>query len=138
MRLHKATCAAVCLIALSACSTTPVSYENAKQVPPDRLYALQEPSGSDSAKLIVTRDSGAFGSACYVKLFLDGKKAADFGTSETATFYHAPGEIVAEISSGICGSGNKEVGVLMKPGETRKFRIYVDSFSGYGFSPTTH
>lgn len=137
MKSLYAAAGAICVVVLSACSTTPISADLASKVPSARTYGFQAAPSADAAKLVVTRDTGHNGSGCLVKFFLDGKPAADFEPAEVATFYHEPGQFVAEVKTW-CGSANKEYGVLMKPGETQHFRIFMDVSSGLGFSPTAH
>ncbi|RSF08818.1 hypothetical protein [Achromobacter aegrifaciens] len=138
MGIKTAALAAALSIGMAGCSTTPVSADKAKPVPKERLYGFQQQPAESFGTAVVTRDSGFTGSACYVLLRIDGVKAAEFGTAETATFYLKPGDSIMEIDSGICGGGNKEIEVKSLAGESRRYRIFLDSTSGYGLSRTTY
>jgi len=124
--------------ALAGCSTTPVPAEKARPVPADRIHGFQAKPQGDFGTMVVTRDAGLTGSGCYVVLKIDGDKAASFGTSETATFLLEPGEKVAEISTGICGGGPREREVIIKAGESRRYRISVEMGAGYSLTRTNH
>lgn len=95
---------------LAACSTSPVRPDNAKLVPPDRLYITAQPSPSDGL-VIVVRDTGMLGSGCGVNVFLDGKKAAFLAAGEKAEFPASAGKhmlSMAPSGKGLCGIGDAE------------------------------
>lgn len=118
---------------LAGCATSPVPSENADPVPSSRLFAYQKPATGD-AVLIVTRDSGFVGGGCNTSVSIDGRKAAEIGSGETAKFYVSSGEHIVGASS--CGSGLKEREANIKAGATKKFRISIDSSMSMDLSPT--
>lgn len=123
----------IVLMLLTACATTPVPSGKADPVPSSRLFAYQKTASGD-AVLIVTRDSGFVGGGCNTSVSIDGRKAAEIGSGETAKFYVSAGEHIVGASS--CGSGLKEREANIKAGATKKFRISIDSSMSMDLSPT--
>lgn len=121
---------------LSACSTSPITPGQGDPVPPSRLHSLKSQGGST---LIVTRDSGMFGSGCNYRLYVDNDLAAEFASGEVATFNIAPGKHILGLrTSSACGGGAlKESELEIKAGETARRRISLDS-GGYYLSPTSY
>jgi hypothetical protein len=124
---------AVAVALLAGCATTPVPSGEADPVPSSRLFAFQSPAQGEST-LIVTRDKGFVGGGCNTALSIDGRRAAEIGSGETAKFRVAPGEHIVSASS--CGSGLKERETSIKAGSTKKFRISIDSAMSMDLSPT--
>ena len=58
------------VMALAGCSTSPVTVNNADPVPASRLHAF---SGKSDAKLIVTRDTGLYGSGVNYSIYKIGR-----------------------------------------------------------------
>ena len=122
----------VCAAFLSACSTTPVPADKAKPVPPERLLtSLVAPA--DHGTIIVTRDSGAFGGACYLGFAIDRVVLARFDVGETAKFDVPPGERLIQVlkdpdAKGLCAAtdlgATRET--FLKPNETKYFRLMID------------
>lgn len=124
---------ALAVALLAGCSTSPVPSDQADPVPSSRLFGYQK-QGSNDAILVVTRDNGFTGSACNTTLSIDGKKSAEIGSGETARFYVPAGDHIVGAAS--CGSGLKERETSIKPGNTKKFRISIDSAMSMDLSPT--
>lgn len=124
---------AVAVALLAGCATSPVPSSEADPVPSSRLFAFQSPTQGDST-LVVTRDKGFVGGGCNTTVSIDGRRAAEIGTGETAKFRVTPGEHIVSASS--CGSGLKERETNIKAGSTKKFRISIDSSMSMDLSPT--
>ncbi len=124
---------AVAVALLAGCATSPVPSSEADPVPSSRLFAFQSPTQGDST-LVVTRDKGFVGGGCNATVSIDGRRAAEIGTGETAKFRVTPGEHIVSASS--CGSGLKERETNIKAGSTKKFRISIDSSMSMDLSPT--
>lgn len=124
---------ALALALLAGCATSPLPSGQAAPVPSSRLFGHQE-QGSADAVLIVTRDRGFVGGGCNTTISIDGQKAAEIGTGETARFFVPAGEHIVSASS--CGSGLKEREAVLKAGATKKFRISIDSSMSMDLSPT--
>lgn len=124
---------AVAVALLAGCATSPVPSSEADPVPSSRLFAYQGQASGDST-LIVTRDSGFTGSGCNTTVSIDGRRAAEIGSGETAKFRLPAGDHIVSASS--CGSGLKERETSLKAGATKKFRISIDSAMSMDLSPT--
>lgn len=129
----KASLLVISLSLVGGCATSPVPSSEADPVPSSRLFAFQAPAPGDST-LVVTRDKGFVGSGCNTTVSIDGRRAAEVGSGETAKFRVAPGEHIVSASS--CGSGLKERETNVKAGSTKKFRISIDSAMSMDLSPT--
>lgn len=121
------------VVLLAGCATSPVPSGQADAVPSSRLFGHQKQGNAD-AVLIVTRDRGFVGGGCNTTISIDGQKAAEIGTGETARFFVPAGEHIVSASS--CGSGLKEREAVLKAGATKKFRISIDSSMSMDLSPT--
>ena len=75
---------------LTACATSPVATGRAKDVPDERVLAYTEPR-EDYARVEITRDSGALGSACYLGVMYRQTLLARFDVGERAVFYSPEG-----------------------------------------------
>jgi hypothetical protein len=129
---------AISSIILAGCSTSPIPSDQAAPVPASRLTAFQSKPTGQYGTLIVTRDSGFTGSACYTILYIDGKKSAEIGSGETAKFYLPVGErIIGANSTTMCGGGLKERSLVMGADDTKKYRISIDTSMSMDLSPTT-
>lgn len=126
---------ALAVAVLAGCATSPIPAEQADPVPRSRLFAFQVPS-SGQAILMVTRDKGFTGGGCNATISVDGRRAAEIGSGETAKFYVAPGERILSASS--CGSGLKELESTITAGSTKRFRISIDSAMSLNLSPTAY
>jgi len=121
--------------ALAGCNTVPVSFSNATPAPADRVLAFQTPPRGPSGTIVVTRDRGFNGSPCYYALFINGTLAARLATSETATFYVPPGDLLLRSGRdpqgrGLCGTFKNEWTereTILKDGEKKYFRLSIAS-----------
>jgi hypothetical protein len=100
------------LLVMAGCASTPTSLIDAKQVPGERLLALQDATPDRSATLVVTRDQGFVGGGCYFSFLVNGAHAARFDVGESARFYVAPGEVLLRagrdlMGQGLCGLGKE-------------------------------
>ncbi|MEH6641394.1 hypothetical protein [Vreelandella glaciei] len=126
---------ALCVF-LAACSTTPLSSQDASPVPPERLHSFQD-ADAGSSRLVVTRDKGLFGSGCRTNTYINGVHAAEVGAGESARFYLKPGRhIVGVQPRGICTGGLKEAEVMTEKNKESRYRISIDSSSSMDISPT--
>ncbi|NMZ77515.1 hypothetical protein HBO32_30935 [Pseudomonas nitroreducens] len=127
----------VSLATLNGCSTSAISPGKASQVPAGSVYGFQTQSSKSDARIIFTRDSGFSGSACDFIFAIDGVKAASVGISETATFYHSPGQVILSVApTGICSGDVQELAVELKPGYAYQFRGFRNASGDPGISAT--
>ena len=124
----------VVLTILSGCATTPVSINDAKQVPADRLLAFQTAGADKTAILTVIRDEGFLGSGCYYGLWINKTLAARVDVAEYAKFYVEPGETLLRIGRDPQGKGLCAVDqdnwtqreTILKAGVPKTFRMSID------------
>lgn len=124
----------------SGCATTPIRSSDAQPVPTDRLLAFQEKSEKTPSRIVITRDVGFTGSACYLVVRINGKDAVRIDVGETAIFSVEPGEsllsvVLDPLGKGLCrasldpGRGTTRE-VYLKAGEWKYFRLKLDQFGG--------
>jgi hypothetical protein len=125
-------------LAVAGCATEPVPTSQAAPVPPSRFYAQHlSAKGPNTGAVIIKRDSGLAAAACAVGVYLNGNLVADLRTSEMVLLHLPAGEHIAGTrSSGICFSGNSESQVIVRSGETRTYRISIDTGGTSRISPT--
>jgi len=100
--------------------------------------AFQERTPQNSATLVVTRDEGFVGSACYLSFVVNGTHAARFDVAETAEFHVEPGEQLLRVGVDLmgemlCGLGKDywtQRETVIRPGETKFFRLSIDPNGG--------
>lgn len=127
----------IAIVAQAGCSTSAVSPEKATHVPAGSIYGFQNQSSPADARITFTRDSGFSGSACDFVFAIDGTKAASVGISETATFYHSPGQVILSVApTGICSGDVQELAVDLKPGYAYQFRGFRNASGDPGISAT--
>lgn len=110
---------------LNSCATTPVSNNDAKTVPAERIISKSaHVKNLGEATLIVKRDTGFTGSGCNIVVYLDGKAIAELDTGEKVTFYAQPGDhILSAKQTSICVAGLKEVDITLKENDKKTYRI---------------
>jgi hypothetical protein len=128
----------VVFLALTSCATTPISVEQASTVPGARILAKQMLAPAPyTASLVIKRDSGFMGSACSIRVFVDGVAVADLETAEKVEVFVSLGEhIVAVTSNGICGGGTAEAAVVVVPERQRILRIASGQSGDLFLQPT--
>lgn len=119
----------VCLL-MAGCASSAIPVDEASNAPASDVFSFQSKGDSASAKITALRDKGVVGSACDIVVYIDGKKAANLGTGEKASFWVQPGVRNVSIGSsnnGLCG-GNalRTLSADLKSGEERIFRISID------------
>ncbi|WP_312816413.1 hypothetical protein [Atlantibacter subterraneus] len=134
---------AIIAISISGCTTSAVTSDKAKPVPPDRIIGHSQ----GSSTLTITRDNGWLaGGGCFVEVTVDGKPYARVDTGETVKINIEPGRHILGISGdslgkGLCGmqvgQPIKESSTVISADEIQKFRISGDTNSGLDIRPTT-
>lgn len=137
--LFSRSMAALASAALSGCvvfpaSTTATPEERARPARAERLLSLQERRDDSTATLVVTRDEGAFGIACYYALAIDGRLAARLDAGERAYFHLVPGEALVQVgadplATGLCSVGQgkgSERQLMLGPDEIAYFRLALE------------
>lgn len=119
------------------CATTPTPLSEATPIAKDRVYAFQKSDLANSSKIIITRDQGLLGSACFYGLWIDSVLSARIDVGEVVQFYVQPGDHLLKgsrdpQSEGLCGadSGNWiQRETVLKAGETKRFRFSLNAGS---------
>ena len=127
---------ALLLVAIGGCSTSPISADIADPVPSTRMYAFKE---KGAAQLVVTRDSGIYGSEVRFILHIDGKPSAEFHPGEVARFGLAPGKQILGVSKYMLFGTSRiiESVIDVKPGYLVRRRISQHG-SSFSFTPTAY
>jgi len=126
------------VLALSSCATRPVSNDDALPVAGERLLNSQYQSPSaGTGEVTVKRDSGAFGSACGTRIYVDATPIADINPSEKIVLYLPDGDhILSAWPNGICGGRMSEVRAAVKAGSHTSYRVGYGSNGDFSIDPT--
>ncbi|WP_113391694.1 hypothetical protein [Escherichia coli] len=126
------------MLALVGCATKPVSNEQATPVPEKQIIStalLEKRDGT--GEVIIKRDSGFFGSACFSRVYVDGKEVADLGTAQKVVVYPTIGDhVFSAWPKGVCGGGMSEQAGNVTTDRTLMYRIGYGSNGEYGIHPT--
>lgn len=133
--------AGLALMVLGGCATSPVSVGEATPAPANRVSAYQKPVDGGGT-IIVTRDSGFPGGGCFATVFLNGQPVAKLDPKEKASFKVPAGEwMVGAALEGkaLCALNPErlEAEAIIRPGQTKKYRIYTSADGDVGVMPTT-
>jgi hypothetical protein len=137
--------AATALLALmTGCSTSPVSFDQAKPVPVERVLAYGKKPAGPYGTIQVARDTGFVGGGCFVAIHVDGRPVARIDTGEAVSLFvpagdHLVGLGADELGSGLCSwSGQlKEQTATLKAGQVKRFRIGGDTNIGLDIRPSS-
>lgn len=111
------------VVGLSGCATQPVTFAQAKPVPPSRLIA----AGSGDASILIKRDSGFVGGACNTRIYMNGTLSALLGAGEVVQLRSKPGAaIIGAEPDGMCGGNLKELAATLDPTKDNRFRVLID------------
>lgn len=126
------------LISIAGCTTTPIPTNKAVDVPSGRVFnktLLKD--GADKGTVVVKRDSGHVGNACYSIVYMDGKEIAYLAPGEKFEFYPPLGDhILGAQPKGMCGGSASELSITVRHGEKHTFRVGYDSGVIFRLSPT--
>jgi hypothetical protein len=121
--------ALISLAMLAGCTTRVVETSKAAPVPPDRVSGGELLTGRPGkGTLIVKRDAGFQGSACFLRIFVDAVPVAELDRGEKVVVHLAPGNhLLGASPSRICGGRLAEAKTALIAGQTATFRV------GFGF-----
>jgi|TARA_R100001039_G_C1778178_1_gene66196 hypothetical protein len=130
----------VLMLTITGCSTTPISSLDADPVPPERIYAHNQPLQEEHGTLTLTRDSGLLGSACGIIVKINGVLTAKLDPAETVSLDLTPGTYIVSASAdqGLCETGVKEVKDTITPNTTIRYRMGYDPSGTLGLFPTMY
>ena len=137
-RMFKIIFGALSSLIIAGCATTPLPSSQAKAAPVERVLAFQEKSEVKNATLVLTRDEGFLGSACYYGFWIDSILSARLGVGETASFFVEPGERLLRVTrdpqgKGLCGDlGSQMVQreSMFRANERKQYRLMLDPNGG--------
>lgn len=119
----------------SGCVSAPrqTAEADVKTAPKERTVGFQSPVAGPHGILVVTRDDGLVGRACYYALSFNGTLAARLDEHERARFEVPAGEIVMKagrdpMGQGFCGMDSyvfTQRETIIRDGETKKFRFVI-------------
>lgn len=126
------------LMAVTGCTTSNITTNQASNIPVERVFSKQLLLAVvGSGTVIVKRDTGHVGNACYTKLFLDGKEIAQIDVAEKITLHPTAGEhIIGAEPKGLCGGSMSEVAINVTPDKVLTYRVGYDSGVIFGLRPT--
>ena len=124
---------------IGGCATQPADLSAVENVPIDRQLSksyIVLPKAPHNLR--VSRDSGLTGSACSIRLFVDGDPTADFRPEEVAYFLLTEGEHILSIKyNGLCGDGKlSEASITLKSKQIKNYRISTTLYGGIVIQPT--
>lgn len=118
---------------LTACSTTPTNtYQQATPL-------VQNNPTADNSVVVVRRDTGVMGSACPVEVYLDGKKYAILKTGESININTQAGTHILSAKfagRGFCQDRLNETEIVIKPNESKYYRLAMNSSGDFHIFPT--
>ena len=123
---------------ISGCAIKPISTEDAKSLPKERVlnssYFIKDES---KVLVVIKRDQGHVGSMCTTKVLIDGTPVANLRMSEKATIHLTPEQhIISSIPQGICGGGISELQIDLTSKKPSTFRIGYDGNATHKIQPT--
>ncbi|MGB7195442.1 MAG: hypothetical protein WBD81_18470 [Collimonas pratensis] len=143
--MRRVAVAIVLGFALSGCSTTMTSPNEATSINPERVLKYGSKTSEADAHIVVTRDSGAIGSGCLTGFFINGSLVAKFDVRESANFYLPSGQYIFGYGfvkgRGLCAvdrsSTIRERETVLAAGETKRFRLFIDQDSNTDILPVS-
>ncbi|WP_240494244.1 hypothetical protein [Pantoea sp. 1.19] len=101
------------------------------------MYQIQNEEAN--AKLIVVRDEGYLGSACFTGVYLNNTRAAVLDPGEKATFYLKPGEwnVAVKGEGKMCISDTVPSGrdINLQANQTKAVRLFADPSGNVDVKP---
>lgn len=123
---------AIGALALSACSTTPVTQRSASPVDQDRIYQRSYVGPADSAgdaTVVFLRDEGFSGSGCSHDMYVDNVKVFAIRHGEQITIHVPAGQHLfrLETGGGLCPNIAASQETILAPGARQIYRILLPS-----------
>lgn len=138
--MHRLLCVMMLAGLLAGCTvmvkTNAARMDTNKLVPKDRLFPVQPP-GPGLARVLITRDTGFMGSACYLGITYNGQLIARIDTGETALVMLPP--VAARLGVGgdpqgsaLCNLGGINHTIEATPSTTaqNRFRVGLWAYQG--------
>lgn len=124
--------AALLMMVLVGCSTSPVTEEAALPVPDERIYTaqyIQAGSSEEPPEVVFVRDSGVYGSVCEHDIYVNNVKAFTIEAGEIIRLKLSPGPYLfrLETGGGMCPNISTSQDADLKPGANIAYRILIPS-----------
>jgi hypothetical protein len=133
MRLGIRIVAIAISISATGCATTIIGTNEAKET--SRRFAAF--STQYSEPIVVKRNTSFAGSACFDRVFADGRPIADLGVGEKVDFTLPPGRHLLGVEKqGICPGQMREIAVELQDGKLRTFFVDVSVTGEFIFQET--
>ncbi len=120
------------ILLISGCTSTPITFEMAKEAPPERVFNAQEKNASRLGKIVVVRNDAFQLAGCPFLISVNNKPLASIQNAEKFSFYVDDSEQSLSIGmdlnySSFCNAfGIKIFDTLetrVKPNEVKYWRI---------------
>lgn len=113
------------VLVLAGCASQPISNEQAKMVPKNKIHDTRFLAKSQgSGEVVVKRDDGFTGGGCTARIFLNGKPLADLDVAEKVVINLPPGDyFLGGQGVGMCRDQMSEVKTTVVAGGRQSFRF---------------
>ncbi|WP_312273611.1 hypothetical protein [Pseudescherichia sp.] len=127
----------VVFLGIAGCATKPITNDQAKEVPAQRLVDPSLTTQRDkTGPVVIKRDDGLRGSICTVRVFADSKPVADLKSAEKVTLYLAAGEhVFSAQGTGACYGGLSGQAGKVSEEKTLTYRIGLGSVGDFAIYP---
>ena len=121
----------------AGCATNPISTEQAKEVPTQRLIDTSFTTQKDGGgQVIIKRDDGLRGSLCTIRAYADSKPIADLKAGEKVTIFLNVGDHVFGAQGiGACYGGLTAQSGKVSEGKALTYRIGLGSVGDFAIYP---
>ena len=122
-------------ILLTGCSTAPITEQQAKHIPAERVYAqslLSTGKAPGMGEVTFLRDKGATGSACDHHVYVDNVRAFSIRPGEGIRLSLEPGShfFRLELGRGLCPNSAMSQEAIIAEGSDMAYRIAFEGISG--------
>lgn len=126
------------MLLMAGCATTPITNEAAKSAPDEQILNRDFLTEKENTgKVIIKRDAGFMGSACFSIVYIDGKQIAYLDPAQKIELYPPVGRhIFSAQPKAACGGGMTEQEGTVESGKMIMYRIGYGTNGDYGIYPT--
>lgn len=122
----------IAALALVGCSTTPVTQQFARPVPPERIHEASyvgPAAEATDATVVFLRDSGGHGSACTHDIYVNTTRVFSIRQGEQITFHVPAGQHFFRLESGggLCPNISTSQETILSEGARQVYRILLPS-----------
>lgn len=129
--MTKIFCVMVIIAIASGCSTTPITEQEGRPVPSERIYSPEYTSQDigRTATVSIFRDEGFLGGGCTHEVLVNGHKVFAIKPAEYITLHLIPGQYFfgLETGEGLCPNVSTSQGTILADGAREVYRILIPS-----------